>query len=350
MIELRADDILRADAEALVNTVNCVGVMGRGIALQFKKAFPANFAAYAAACRRGELRPGRMLVHDLGSRANPRYVVNFPTKEHWRAKSKLEHIDAGLEALVTEARRLGLRSIAIPPLGCGLGGLRWDVVRPRIEAAFAAMPELRVSLYEPAAGPAVTTALAPGPAPEMTSGRAALLALIQGYLHGLLDPVASLLEVHKLMYFMQAAGEPLQLEVVKGRYGPYLENLRHVLLRLDGHWISGYRDAQDAPEKSIELMPGAAERAEEFLRAHPSTRANVDRVIELIDGFEDPTGMELLASVHWVAAREGACDAASARSMLHAWNERKQRFDAAQVELAWERLAERGWISASPGR
>ena len=350
MIELRAGDILRADAEALVNTVNCVGVMGRGIALQFKKAFPENFAAYAAACRRCEVRPGRMLVHELGHFANPRYVINFPTKEHWRAKSKLEHIDEGLTALVAEARRLGLGSIAIPPLGCGLGGLRWDVVRPRIEAAFAAMPELRVSLYEPAAGPIASTALAAGPSPAMTSGRAALLALIQGYLLGLLDPVASLREVHKLMYFMQAAGEPLRLSIVTGRHGPYLDNLRHVLLRLDGHWISGYGDAQDAPEKPIELMPGAAERAEDFLRAHPSTRANVDRVLELIDGFEDPTGMELLASVHWVATREGACDAASARSALQAWNELEQRFDAEQVELAWERLAERGWLAVSPCR
>jgi O-acetyl-ADP-ribose deacetylase (regulator of RNase III) len=343
MIELRSGDILLANVEALVNTVNCVGFMGRGIALQFKRAFPANFVAYESACRRGELRPGRMFVYELGRLTNPRYVINFPTKEHWRAKSKLEHIDAGLDDLVAEVRRLGLRSIAVPPLGCGLGGLRWDVVRPRIERAFEPLPDLRVLLYEPGVVPVATSA---GAAPELTPGRAALLALIQGYLRGLLDPCMSLLEVHKLMYFMQCAGEPLRLRITKGPYGPYLENLRHVLLRLDRHWITGYGEPQDAPDKPIDLMPHAAVRAEEFLRSHPATQNNIARVLDLIDGFEDPTGMELLASVHWVATRESAIDAASARSRLHSWNERKRRFDPVQVELAWNRLVERGWLSS----
>jgi O-acetyl-ADP-ribose deacetylase (regulator of RNase III) len=149
MIEPARGDLLAADAEALVNAVNCVGVMGKGIAAAFKRAYPAVFVAYAEACKRGEVLPGRVLVVPTGERDGPRYVINFPTKRHWRNASLLEDIDAGLPALVDEVERLVLRSIAIPPLGCGLGGLDWADVRPRIERAFARLPDVRVLLYGP---------------------------------------------------------------------------------------------------------------------------------------------------------------------------------------------------------
>jgi O-acetyl-ADP-ribose deacetylase (regulator of RNase III) len=146
MIEPASGDLLAADADALVNPVNCVGVMGKGLAAHFKAAYPANFRAYAAACKRDELAPGRMLVVETGT-TKPRWIVNFPTKRHWRGKSRLEDIDAGLVALVADVRRLGITSIAIPPIGCGLGGLNWADIRPRIERAFAPLPEVRVLLF-----------------------------------------------------------------------------------------------------------------------------------------------------------------------------------------------------------
>lgn len=153
MINLTQGDILSADAEALVNTVNCVGVMGRGIALQFKKVFPDNFKRYKVICDRKELRPGKMFVHDLNTWHNPRYVINFPTKRHWKGKSRMEDIEAGLQALVEEVRQRGIRSIAIPPLGCGLGGLNWPDVRAKIEAAFKDLEDVQVLLYEPKGAP-----------------------------------------------------------------------------------------------------------------------------------------------------------------------------------------------------
>ena len=133
MIKYKTGNILTEDAEAIVNTVNCVGVMGRGIALQFKKALPENFKAYATACKRDEVQPGRMFVYETGELTNPRYVVNFPTKRHWRGKSRMEDIQSGLKALTEVIKERNIRSIAIPPLGSGLGGLDWMQVKSQIE-------------------------------------------------------------------------------------------------------------------------------------------------------------------------------------------------------------------------
>jgi O-acetyl-ADP-ribose deacetylase (regulator of RNase III) len=149
MIELKQGDILRANAEALVNTVNCVGVMGRGLALQFKKVFPDNFKCYKTVCDRKELQPGKMLIYDLNRLHKPRYVVNFPTKRHWKGKSRMEDIEAGLQTLVSEVQKRDILSIAIPPLGCGLGGLCWSDVRAKIEEAFQGLTDVQVLLYEP---------------------------------------------------------------------------------------------------------------------------------------------------------------------------------------------------------
>src|SRR5262245_29299831 len=158
MIEYRSGDIVRENAEALVNTVNCVGVMGRGIALQFKNAFPENFRAYAAACKREEVQPGRMFVFETGQLTPPRYIINFPTKRHWRGKSRIEDIDAGLKALVAEVRARRIRSIALPPIGSGLGGLDWMTeVRPRIESALTSLDDVHVIVYEPHGAPASGT-------------------------------------------------------------------------------------------------------------------------------------------------------------------------------------------------
>lgn len=149
MVELKRGDLLKQDAEALVNTVNCVGVMGRGIALQFRKAFPENYKVYAAACKRGEVQSGSMLVFETHQLTNPRYIINFPTKRHWRDKSRIIDIECGLEALIREVLDRGVSSIAIPPLGCGLGGLKWSEVRPRIERALGKVPDVQVWLFEP---------------------------------------------------------------------------------------------------------------------------------------------------------------------------------------------------------
>ena len=341
MIEFTTGDILRADAEALVNTVNCVGIMGRGIALQFKNAYPENFRAYEAACARKEVQPGRMFVVQMRELGGPRFIINFPTKRHWRGKSRMEDIDSGLVALTAEISERGIRSIAIPPLGSGLGGLSWGDVRPRIEAALRQFDDLRVIVFEPNAAPVATKSR---DVPTMTPGRAALVVLMNRYLAGLMDPFVTLIEVQKLMYFMQEAGQPLKLAYKKHIYGPYADNLRHVLVAIEGHLVSGYHDGGDAPDKQLELVPSAVEDAETRLADDLETRSRFDRVGALVEGFETPFGLELLATVHWVATREAAADPEAAAAKVYAWSERKRRFSHRQIGIAYETLRTHGWL------
>ncbi len=344
MIEHKTGNLLTEDAEAIVNTVNCVGVMGRGIALQFKKAFPENFKAYAEACKREEVQPGRMFVYELGGLTNPRYIINFPTKRHWRGKSRIEDIEDGLQDLVRVIQEKHIRSIALPPLGAGLGGLEWREVRARIEQALGELEGVRVIVFEPKGAPDAKTMPRNREVPEMTKGRAALVELMDRYLRGLLDPFITLLELHKLMYFMQEAGEPLRLRYKKAPYGPYAENLRHVLNAIEGHMISGYADGGDAPEKPLQLVPGAVEEASRFLDAHPQTRANYARVAELVEGFESPFGLELLSTVHWVMKYEAPRSREDVVRKAYAWNPRKRQFTPRQINLAVDVLADKGWV------
>jgi O-acetyl-ADP-ribose deacetylase (regulator of RNase III) len=347
MIEFKTGDILAENAEALVNTVNCVGIMGRGIALEFKKVWPENFRAYAAACRRHEVQPGRMFVFETGRLTHPRYIINFPTKRHWRGSSRLEDIESGLEALVTEVRKRGIRSIALPPLGAGLGGLNWATVRTRIERAMRDLPTVRVVVFEPHGGSAPDRTRVVRKIPAMTPSRAALVGLMDRYLRGLLDPFVSLLEVHKLMYLMQEAGEPLRLRVAKGPYGPYAENLRHVLGEIEGYYVSGYGAGGDEPGKSLELVPGAVQDAQALLAERPETQARFERVAKLVEGFESSFGLELLATVHWVMAREGARSEEDVLARTYEWGERKGQFSRQQILLARRRVIERGWLANS---
>ena len=346
MITYKSGDILAEETEALVNTVNCVGVMGRGVALQFKRAFPENFKAYAARCKRDQMRPGHVFVFETGAIVPPRYIINFPTKRHWRGKSRLEDIESGLESLAGEIRSRRIRSVAIPPLGSGLGGLHWPSVRTRMEAALSGFDDVEIVIFEPGRAPADDRVNRSRNVPRMTAGRAALVGLLDRYLFGLLDPFVTLLEAHKLMYFMQVAGEPLKLRFAKGHYGPYAENLRHVLHAVEGHFVSGYSDGGDAPDRRLQLVPGALEEARACLEGKADTHARFARVSELVDGFESPFGLELLATVHWVAAGKAkARDLDEVTEQTYAWSDRKKQFSRRQIDLAFGVLSEKDWFS-----
>lgn len=367
MIQYRNDNLFNAEVDALVNTVNCVGIMGRGLALQFKNAFPNNFRAYATACRNNRVRPGQMFVVATGVEC-PRYIVNFPTKRHWRNRSRLTDIEEGLDDLREVIRGQNIRSIAIPALGTSLGGLDWTEVRPRIEEALGDLKDVEVTVFEPGGkGSAPPRQLAPDlfaqhhfrptgrpndtPKPRrrtirMTPPRAALLGMIRCYLDGLLDPYVTLLEVHKLLYFLQCAGQPLRLRFVKGWYGPYAENLRHLLRNMEPFFRISSEEG-DAPHRPLEPFPEAMERARTLLTDDPATRSRYERVRELIAGFEEPSGLELLSTVHWVVGCEHVRNIEEITAKTHAWHRRKRRFASRQIGIALDALDQGGWIELS---
>ena len=343
MINYKTGDLFHDYAEAIVNTVNCVGVMGRGIALQFKKHFPENFKAYEAKCKLGEMIPGKVFVFEVNSITNPKYIINFPTKRHWRGASRIEDIESGLIDLAKVIKAYDIKSIAIPPLGSGLGGLEWPLVKSKIESVLAEIKNVEINVYEPVGSPKTKDMVRNKKIPEMTLGRAALVELTHLYLKGLLDPFITLLELHKLMYFLQAAGESLRLQYVKGTYGPYAKNLSHVLNSVEGHMLYGYADGGDDPKKRLELVPGAIADAEDFLSKQPKVLKRMERVSELVDGFETPFGLELLATVHWLTVN-GADSLNTVIKETYEWNRHKTQFRRRQIEIALQRLISLKWV------
>jgi len=339
MLEITQGNLLDANVDALVNTVNCVGVMGKGIALQFKQAFPQNTKVYERACRAEELHPGTMLIVPTGELGTPKYIVNFPTKKHWKGDSKLIYIKAGLDTLIADIERMGITSIAIPPLGCGNGGLDWSDVFPLIQSAFAKVPHVRALIFAPAGAPSPASMPSAQSLPKMTRARALLVKLIEHYQgpgYGL-----TRLEVQKLAYFLQEFGENMSLKFVKHLYGPYAEALNHALQRLEGTLIRGCGDRMQKSE--ITLLPVASELANEFLKNDSAAADRLNHLGEVISGFESPYGLELLATVHWVAKHDIplANNEEIAVEKVHSWNARKKKvFRAEHIKKAWQRLIE----------
>ena len=338
MIVFKQGDLFDCDVEAIVNTVNCVGAMGRGIALQFKKKYPENAKFYEVSCKRKMVEPGKMLVYEQHGLLGPKFIINFPTKRHWRGASRLEDISDGLIDLVDVIKNYKIASIALPPLGCGLGGLEWSDVRQLIERGLSQLTDVQICVFEPIGAPQAKDMVRNLKVPKMTPGRAALIGLMQRYLQGLMDPFVTLLEIHKLMYFLQESGEPLRLKYTKAYHGPYAEKLSHVLSNIEGHMISGYADGGNNPNKQIEIVPGAAHDAAVYLENQPKTAERINKVGYLIEGFETPYGLELLATVHWIKVRENVTNTDEIIRKVYKWSPQKHIFAKRQIEIAVRHL------------
>lgn len=345
MVVFKKGNILEEQAEALVNTVNCVGVMGKGIALQFKKAYPENFKAYKKVCNAEELQPGHLFIFETGPLLTPRYIVNFPTKLHWRQKSKIDYIKDGLASLRQEIIARNIHSLAIPPLGCGNGGLHWEEVKPLIVAALDDIPGLHLIIYEPGGAPSAGNLKITTKPPNMTRSRALLLKVFD--LYGITGYTLSRLEAQKLAYFLQEAGEPLKLNYYAHLYGPYADNLNHVLERIDGHFITGFGDRNQPSQ--ISVLPKAKQAADRFLEDEPDkaiASSRLSQVAQLITGFETPYGMEMLATLHWIGKENNAAqeDLNLAIQGVHQWSARKRKlFASSHLTKAWERLRQTTW-------
>ncbi|RAL25701.1 macro domain-containing protein [Thermoflavimicrobium daqui] len=338
MIKFVKGNLLESDAEALVNTVNCVGIMGKGIALQFKQAFPENFKAYQKICRQNKLQPGQMFIYKNSSLMNPKYIINFPTKKHWKEKSKIEYIQDGLESLIQEIKSLEIKSIAVPPLGCGNGGLKWEDVKLLMKEAFKQVPNVHVIIYSPSGYPQPEKMIIRTDKPRLTKARALFIALMNEYKNP--GYKLTLIEIQKLAYFLQEVGEPLNLHFEQRKYGPYAENLNHVLMRLEGHYLRGLGYGKRNPDVEIYPLPCATKEAMQFLKREPSSLERLELVKKLIRGFESPYGMELLSTVHWVLKKNKEIDTLDKLvKKVHEWNDRKRStFIEKHIDIAWNHL------------
>jgi O-acetyl-ADP-ribose deacetylase (regulator of RNase III) len=351
MMRFTQGNLLDARVDALVNTVNTVGVMGKGIALMFKERFPENFAAYEAACKAGEVQVGRMFVQGGAELDGPRWIINFPTKKHWRQPTRIEWVEAGLSALKEVIREKRIRSIALPPLGCGNGGPDWNDVRPRIESALGELEGVDIVVFEPTAK--YQNVAKKNGVEKLTPARALIAELIRRY--WVLGIECTLIETQKLVWCLERSihrmGLPdvLDLRFEANRYGPYAHRLTHLLDRLDGSYLHCDKRIADAsPFDTIWFDESKREKVELYLRS-AEARAYLpalEATDELIDQFQSPLGMEVLATVDWLIAREGAqATVAGVRSALDKWPagedaaKRKQSlFSDKLIALALERL------------
>lgn len=336
MIERCQGNLLEADAEALVNTVNCVGIMGKGIALAFKKKFDKNFKAYEQACEDGLVMPGRMFIVPTGTLWNPRYIINFPTKRHWKSKSKLSDVEAGLEALVADVRSLGIQSIAVPPLGCGHGGLDWHLVAPMIEGAFEELPQVHVLLYEPAT-PAPPLMLET----KMSLGRAMLLSLMAT--RPSTDGRHDLAEIQLLAYLIQISGQPLRLTFKWQASRPWADTLGRVLCDMEGTFIQGSGD----DEGGIRLLPGAATAADAFLNGAIASQKRVESLQGLLSGMKGQDDLSLLGQILWAAKQDETVREAPEAAIAFITNHTvsQETYAASQIRNVWALLRESGCLA-----
>jgi O-acetyl-ADP-ribose deacetylase (regulator of RNase III) len=354
MIRYLKGNLLDAEADALVNTVNTVGVMGKGIALQFKEAFPENTSAYATACKAGKVRIGEMFVTETHLLNSPRFIINFPTKKDWKHPSKFDYVTQGLTDLVRTIRKRGIRSVALPPLGCGNGGLDWAMVKPAIESALAELDDVDCLVFEPIAQYQNTPKRAG--VEELTPARAMLVEVVRSYC--VLGFECTNLELQKLAYFLQRFVEalklpnPLKLAFQPNKFGPYADNLRHALDALDGSYLHCEKRLSDAgPMEPITVDFGRVGRVTSYLAAQDGApfKPALSRTETLIDGFQSPYLMELLSTVDWIQAqrRGHKLTAAEATAAIADWpggngaGARKRKlFPEDAVALALDRLHE----------
>lgn len=343
MIEFTTGNLMASRDAVLVNTVNSVGVMGKGIALQFKDEFPHNFEVYAQACRNGEVYPGKLLIVQDGS---PRYgektIINFPTKIHWRHPSKYEYIEKGLASLRAYLINNKVEGVSIPPLGCGNGGLDWARVKSMITTALSGL-DISIHVYEP--NPKVdsllkTTAMPIGDV-KLTHERAMMLYAL--FFYESLGEPSNLFVANKLAYFMQRLGDPAfgKLKFNAAPFGPYCQQVGKNLHRLNGKYVRGLEQMNLRAFDPFELQYDTLEEVKCYVETKlpADSRARLEQLVTLISGFQSSLSLEVLATVDFVRKENPGISFEDTVQKVWAWSDRKKDlFKERYIKIAYDHL------------
>lgn len=333
-------NLLEAETEALVNTVNTVGVMGKGIALQFKERFPMNFKIYAAACKTGEMQVGKMLVVKEHSISGDNLIINFPTKTEWFKKSQYNYIEEGLKDLAKVIVERQIKSIAIPPLGCGNGGLKWEKVKPMMDEYLGHLSDVTIQIYEP--NDAVKVILQREAVKKevgLTAARAMLLYALFKYER--LGEVATIFAANKLAYFLQKSGEPMKLQFVPYKYGPYAQAVEKVLYALNGKYLTGMEQMKARAFEPLQLNYNTYDEVEKYVNLNLTSeqRQRLESVFNIIDGFETTLSLEILSSAHFLINEDSKLTEDHLFDKIQDWNERKRSLVTKEyIQIALEHL------------
>ena len=341
MIHFTKGNMMTSSAEALVNTVNTVGVMGKGIALQFKEEFPKNFLAYKVACSSGELTPGKLLItKELNNNGEEKTIINFPTKLHWRNPSRYEYITEGLAELVKAISEHNIKSIAIPPLGCGNGGLDWNIVKGMIEEALKDV-ECEIYIYEPNTEIKQTLqAKLKNKEIKLTPSRGLITYAM--YYYDSLGENCSLFVANKLAYFLQRNGSKTFAKVTftAHHYGPYSTQIDHIVYDLNGSYIKGFEQMTATAFEPLTMQYDRINEVSEYVRTLDKTEQDsLKETIRLISGFESTLALEVLATVDFIRHNTPGISLDDTINAIHNWSDRKTKlFKNEYIQIAYDHL------------
>lgn len=321
MINYIKGNILDSKAQALVNTVNTVGVMGKGIALQFKKAYPNNYKSYSVACKNNEVEVGKMFITtDSNISSGEKIIINFPTKRNWRKPSEYIYIEDGLNDLINVINQNRIKSIAIPPLGAGNGGLKWEKVKKIIEEKLGHL-DIEIFVYEP------TSKIVEKLKKErvkLTDARALLLYVLYDLVKN--GEFVSEFSSEKVSYFLQKFGAKkyFKLKFAPNFYGPYSGKVRFILNAINGSYIMGYSDMDKKPFEPLTIVADGYDDVKTYIHNKPELEVIAKNTTNFLNGFYSDFALELLSSIDFIVSKEKSFDREIVTSKLNEWNDRKQ--------------------------
>jgi O-acetyl-ADP-ribose deacetylase (regulator of RNase III) len=340
MIRYQTGDILKSDAEALVNTVNTMGVMGKGIALQMKEAFPANFKEYQTICKSGQLQPGTLLcVWDTNLIYGRKLVINFPTKTNWRLPSQLIYVEKGLIALRAILLERQVSSVALPPLGCGNGGLDWSIVKP-LMVKYLHDLDIDIIIFEPSAEiKAILQKEESGKKAHLTNARAMLLYALFAFEGA--GEYSTLFAANKIAYFLQRHGQNLRLEFTQNFYGPYSPNVQKVLYALNGVYLKGIEQGTAKPFEPLILDYSKFSEVNQYIETQLSAteKHRLQKLLTFLSSYTSELPLEVLSTVDFILLQQPDLSLDALRPEIRKWSKRKAEiFQWEHVAQAYEHL------------